>query len=115
MKGCRSCRNWTAIEEYLDRDDPADENFQYEIVDTFEGALPEGAVREWLSRIVPSEADERAAEGVAAVAAGRADDARVAFGAALAGFAIFFYGLSSDKVRQIEEELAARRGELAPE
>jgi len=29
--------------------------------------------------------------------------------AALAAFAIFFYGLSSEKVRQIEEELAARR------
>ncbi len=23
MKGCRSCRNWSAIEEYVDRDDPA--------------------------------------------------------------------------------------------
>ena len=23
MKGCRSCKNWVAIEEYLDRDDPA--------------------------------------------------------------------------------------------
>ena len=23
MKGCRSCRNWTEIDEFLDRDDPA--------------------------------------------------------------------------------------------
>ncbi len=23
MKGCRNCKNWTATEEYLDRDDPA--------------------------------------------------------------------------------------------
>ncbi len=23
MKGCRNCRNWVGVEEYLDRDDPA--------------------------------------------------------------------------------------------
>jgi hypothetical protein len=23
MKGCRSCKNWVGVEEYLDRDDPA--------------------------------------------------------------------------------------------
>lgn len=55
-----------------------------EMVDEFVGALPEPQVREFFNRIHPSEADALAAEGDAALKAGKLDIARERFEALLA-------------------------------
>ena len=53
------------------------------VVDEFVGALPEAAVREFLARLLPSEADQLAVEGDALRRAGDVDAAAAAFQRAL--------------------------------
>ncbi|MBI4259014.1 MAG: thioredoxin [Actinobacteria bacterium] len=44
-------------------------------VDSFMGAMPEPAVRQWLDRLLPTEADREAAEALAAEREGRGEEA----------------------------------------
>jgi putative thioredoxin len=55
-----------------------------EMVAEFVGAQPEPAVRQFLTAVLPTEADRRAAAGTAHAAAGATDLAEAAFNAALA-------------------------------
>lgn len=55
-----------------------------EVVDEFVGALPEGAIRQWLHRFVPDAADDRARAGDTAFATGDLAGARAAWQDALA-------------------------------
>jgi putative thioredoxin len=54
-----------------------------QVVRHFVGALPESGLRQFLAAVLPSEADRLAAEGDAALAAGRTDEAEGRFRAAL--------------------------------
>ena len=56
--------------------------YRGEIVDEFSGALPEGAVREFLDRIIPSPADELRAQAAATRDAGDLDGALALLGQA---------------------------------
>jgi putative thioredoxin len=53
-------------------------------VDQFLGAMPEPAVRQWLERFLPTEADREAATAADAEVAGRPDEAERGYRAALA-------------------------------
>jgi len=55
-----------------------------QVVTEFVGALPESAVREWLTRVLPGPADALAAEGEALATAGKLSEAESAFRQALA-------------------------------
>jgi len=54
-----------------------------QIVSEFVGALPEAGVREFLKKVLPSEADQLAMAGHQLLKAGKAAEAEVAFGRAL--------------------------------
>jgi putative thioredoxin len=56
---------------------------QGQIAAEFVGAIPETAVREFLAKLLPSEADRLAATGEQLLAAGKTDDAEAAFRRAL--------------------------------
>lgn len=53
------------------------------LVSQFVGAVPEAAVREFLARLLPSDADRLAAQGMARLAAGKAGEAEKLFRQAL--------------------------------
>lgn len=54
-----------------------------QLVSHFVGALPEAAVREFIARLLPSDAERLAAQGMARLAAGRHDEAEQLFRQAL--------------------------------
>jgi putative thioredoxin len=54
-------------------------------VDQFIGAMPEPAVREWIDKLLPSEADRGAERAMEAEREGRLDDAEAAYREALGG------------------------------
>ncbi len=77
-----------------------------QIVDEFSGALPEGAVREFLGRIIPSPADELLAQAAALREAGDLDGALAALGQASQ------LDPANEETRLAAAEILAEQGQL---
>ncbi|HEX8980556.1 MAG TPA: co-chaperone YbbN [Parasulfuritortus sp.] len=77
-----------------------------QIVDEFSGALPEGAVREFLGRIIPSPADELLAQAAALREAGDLDGALAALGQASQ------LDPTNEETRLAAAEILAEQGQL---